>query len=181
LKLSAVDELIAEALASGFDHAAELNMGALEFLPEVREMCAADRCGSFGKCWTCPPGCGTLEEIKEKASRYKRGLLLQSTGRLEDDFDIETMEEVEKRHRESFLSFVRKIRKRFPGALPMGSGGCRICADCTYPDSPCRYPELAFPSMEAYGLFVSRVCEKSGLPYYYGKRTITYTACILLD
>jgi hypothetical protein len=35
--------------------------------------------------------------------------------------------------------------------------------------------------MEAYGLLVSDVCQKAGLPYYYGKQTITYTSCILLE
>jgi hypothetical protein len=35
--------------------------------------------------------------------------------------------------------------------------------------------------MEACGLLVSRVCEVSGLGYYYGSKTMTYTACILLS
>ena len=35
--------------------------------------------------------------------------------------------------------------------------------------------------MEAYGLVVSQVCQDSGLPYYYGPQTITYTACVLID
>ena len=35
--------------------------------------------------------------------------------------------------------------------------------------------------MEAYGLFVSRVCEQSGMEYCYSHRTLTYTACVLID
>ena len=38
-----------------------------------------------------------------------------------------------------------------------------------------------FPSMEAYGLLVSDACTSAGLEYYYGKNTMTYTSCILLD
>ena len=34
-------------------------------------------------------------------------------------------------------------------------------------------------SMEAYGLFVTRVCKDNGIPYHYGPKTITYTACVL--
>ena len=34
-------------------------------------------------------------------------------------------------------------------------------------------------SMEAYGLLVSNVCRSSGLEYYYGPLTLTYSACIL--
>lgn len=59
--------------------------------------------------------------------------------------------------------------------------GFTICSQCTYPDSPSRFPDKAIPSMEAYGLLVSKVCEKSGLPYYYGPKTLTYTSCVLID
>ena len=49
------------ALEAGFTYAAPLAMDALVFRPEVRSMCAADRCRSYGKSWSCPPAAGTLE------------------------------------------------------------------------------------------------------------------------
>ena len=33
----------------GFEEAGALNVEVLEFLPEVRQMCAADRCRSFNR------------------------------------------------------------------------------------------------------------------------------------
>ena len=168
------------ALEQGFDQVGPLDPLSLEFLPEVREMCAADRCRSYNKTWTCPPACGTLEEISDRCRAYAQGLLLQSTGTLEDDFDIEGMQELEQRHRRSFYGFVRQAMALCPNALPMGMGSCTLCQDCTWPQGgPCRHPDLAFPSMEAYGLFVSRVCERAGMKYYYGPHTMTYTSCIL--
>ena len=74
----------------GFEEAGALNVEALEFLPEVRQMCAADRCRSFNRNWSCPPGCGTLEEIAERVKPYTRGILVQSIGQLEDEFDVES-------------------------------------------------------------------------------------------
>ncbi len=174
-------ELLDLAARCGFDHAGPLNAAAMEFDPAVRDMCAADRCRSYGRCWTCPPGCGTLEEIAERASTYRRGVLLQSTGQMEDDFDVETMMDTERLQKERFRAFVDQVRGEYPDCLPMSSGACNICPACTYPDAPCRFPQLAIPSMEAYGLVVSQVCEASGLPYYYGPQTITYTACVLMD
>lgn len=174
-------ELLELAARCGFDHGGPLNVAALDFNPAVRDMCAADRCRSYGRCWTCPPGCGTLEEIAEKAAAYHRGVLLQSTGEMEDDFDVETMMDTEKLQKERFAAFVAKVREEYPGCLPMSSGACGVCGECTCPDTPCRFPQLAIPSMEAYGLVVSQVCESSGLPYYYGPKTITYTACVLIE
>lgn len=174
-------ELIALAEEIGFSHAGELNVAELEFMPQVREMCAADRCKSYGACWTCPPGCGTLEEAAARAAKYHRGILLQSTAELEDDFDVETMQETEQLQHQRFMTFVERVRQEYPNCLPMGTGTCTICAKCTYPDAPCRFPEKAIPSMEAYGLWVSKVCEQSGMSYYYGPGTITYSACVLID
>lgn len=175
------EELLTLAAECGFDHAGELNVSVLEFDPAVREMCAADRCRSYGRRWSCPPGCGTLEEIAAKAAAYRRGILLQSTGQMEDDFDVETMFDTERLHKERFHAFAARVREAHPRCLPMAAGACSICPECTYPDAPCRFPHLAVPSMEAYGLVVSKVCEDSGLPYYYGPRTITYTSCVLID
>ncbi len=165
----------------GFEHAGALCMSALKFEPKVREMCSSGRCHSYGRCWTCPPYCGTLEEIAAKATQYHRGFLLQSTGQLEDEFDVETMLKTEALHKKRFASFVALVRECVPNCLPMAAGACGVCTSCTCPDAPCRFPEQAIPSMEAYGLVVSQVCQDSGIPYYYGKGTLTYTSCILQE
>lgn len=175
------EALIAEALEIGFSHAGDLNMGALVFMPEVRDMCSADKCHKYGKSWSCPPGCGTLEAITERAKQYNYGIIVQTTGEMEDEFDAETTVLAGSQQRTTFEKFVKLMKERYglENILPMGSGGCGKCKKCTYPDEPCRFPEDVFPSMEAYGLWVSKVCEDSGIPYYYGKNTITYTSCIL--
>lgn len=176
-----MDELIALARDVGFDHAGELNMDALVFLPEVRSMCQSNRCRAYGTRWSCPPACGTLEESAARASRYKRGILVQTTGNMRHDFDAETMFAAEKRHKKNFDTLVRQIRREYPGCLPMGAGSCTRCEKCTYPDRPCRFPDQLFVSMEAYGLLVTDVCRKSGMKYDYGPRTITYSSCVLID
>ena len=174
-------DLLALGRLYGFEHVGELNVPALEFDPRVREMCAADRCHLYGRCWACPPHCGTLEEIEKKARQYRRGILLQSTGQMEDDFDYAAIEDTLLRQRKRFANLVSVVRRRYPGCMPMSSGGCPVCRECTCPDAPCRFPDRAVPSMEACGLLVSKVCTDSGLGYNYGARTITFTACILID
>ena len=174
-------EILELAEETGFEHSGELDTAVLEFREAVRDMCRADKCRAYGRNWSCPPGCGTLEEISARAAAYHRGVLLQSTGRMEDDFDVETMMDTERVHRERFYRLVEKIRKAYPDCLPMASGSCTQCEKCTYPDAPCRFPGRMIPSMESYGLVVSDVCAGSGQKYYYGPRTITYTACILID
>jgi len=172
--------LVNEALEFGFSHAGELNVKSLVFMPEVRSMCGAGKCHQYGKNWRCPPGCGSIEEAAERAARYTYGLIVQTTGQMEDDFDYETIQATGAKHKENFDLLVEKLRTRYPDMLPMGAGTCTICEKCTYPDAPCRFPDRSISSMEAYGLWVSKVCELSGIPYNYGKLTLTYTSCYLL-
>ncbi len=151
----------------------------LKFLQEVRDMCRADKCGNFGRVWTCPPACGTLEESRQKAAKYDWGIVLQTTAMMEDEFDGEAIEEAQNTQRERFIVYCDRLREKKEDFLPMGSGGCGQCAKCTYPDAPCRFPDKAITSMEAYGLIVTEVCKCADTPYYYGRNTVTFTSCVL--
>ncbi|MBR0374149.1 MAG: DUF2284 domain-containing protein [Mogibacterium sp.] len=175
------ETLVTLALEAGFTQAAPLNMDALLFRSEVRDMCAADRCKHYDKSWSCPPAIGSLEQITAQAARYHRGILVQTTAPTDGDFDMKGFYDGMVLHQRSFDTLTRQVRRMFPDCLPMAAGSCMRCRKCTYPDRPCRFPDRLYPSMEAYGLLVSDVCIRSGLKYNYGPRTITYTACILLD
>lgn len=171
-------ELIKLALEQGFHHAAALDPAALAVREEVRDMCAAGKCRAYGHNWTCPPNCGTLAECGARIAGMASGLLVQTVGQLEDSFDFETMAETERLHLERFHALADLLREKRPGVLCLGSGGCRLCRECAYPD-PCRFPGRACSSMEGWGLLVSDACQAAGVPYYHGKNTLAYTACYL--
>ena len=163
---------------SGFMHWGTFPASKLRFLQEVRDMCAADKCNAYGRSWSCPPACGTLEEIRGKAASFTWGILLQTTAELEDDFDVEAMMEAMEQQKIHLDTFVAALDNSEP-YLVMSAGTCTRCATCSYPDFPCRFPEKMYVSMEAYGLVVSEVCELAKTPYYYGPKTITYSSCVL--
>jgi len=170
-----------QALSCGFSHVGDLDASTIHVQPEVREACAENKCQAYGKNWSCPPGCGTLEECSERIHKYHRGLILQTTGPLEDSLDYEAMMELAKEHGEHMNDFCDLIRKEFPGSLIIGDGHCQRCKTCTYPDEPCRFPEKMSSSMEALGMVVSAVCADNNIPYYYGPGTLTYVGCVLID
>lgn len=175
------EELVQEALELGFDKAGLLDVADLAFLPQVREMCSADRCHQYGKSWSCPPGCGSIEECEARARKYSRGILVETIGQLEDSFDIEGMEAASQKHKEVFDRMASVLKERFGDVLCMGAGSCTRCTSCTYPDAPCRFPDRVYPSMEACGLLVSDVCKACGLPYINGVNTVTYIGCYLIE
>ena len=167
-----------KALSMGFSKAVPLDVNTLRPRQGVRDMCAADKCGAYGKNWTCPPYCGTLDECSNRLQQYSRGILVQTVGITEKTIDTKAYRRTEAQHLAQFHQICEELRKIYPHALCLGSGGCRICGKCAFPEN-CRFPEKACSSMEGYGLFVTQVCRDNDCEYYYGEKTIAYTACIL--
>ena len=173
-----MDKWIAKAEEVGFSTVAILDTKTLKPMQEVRDMCKSGRCQAYGKNWTCPPACGTLDDCALELTKYNQGLLLQTVGQMQKKIDTKAYIQTEEKHLQMFRELAEIIREEYPDALCLGSGGCRVCESCAYPDA-CRFPEKAYSSMEGYGLFVSQVCKDNGIKYYYGEKTIAYTACIL--
>ncbi len=174
------DALAQMAEAAGFSAWSPLDPGTIECKSEVRDMCAGNACGQYGKRWSCPPGCGALEECAAQIRGCTQGILVQTIGELEDEFDGEAMMETEARHKAHFQEMLSALREKTGHVLALGAGCCTRCRVCTYPDEPCRFPEEAVSSMEAYGMLVLQVCKDNRLKYYYGSDKIAYTGCFLL-
>ena len=173
-----MDKWISKAEKIGFSTVVVLDTKTLRPMQEVRDMCKSGRCQAYGKNWTCPPACGTLEACALELTKYNQGLLLQTVGQMQKMIDTKAYIQTEEKHLQMFRELAEKIREKYPDALCLGSGGCRVCESCAYPDA-CRFPKKAYSSMEGSGLFVSQVCKDNGIKYYYGEKTIAYTACIL--
>lgn len=168
------------AMELGFSYTAPLDCATIELKPEVRQMCASNTCGQYGKRWSCPPGCGTLEDCQAQLAGKPAGILVQSVGDIEDGFDFEAMMDIEQAHKQRFLAMYDRLREQGLSALAIGSGCCTLCQDCTYPEKPCRFPQRRVASMEAFGMLVVDVCKANGLGYYYGPDKMAYTSCFLL-
>jgi predicted metal-binding protein len=123
----------------GFTDAGPLDVSTLRFFPEVRDMCATDRCHSYNKNWSSPPACGTLDEMRDRVNSYSEGIIVQTVGKLEDSFDWEATVETAKLHAENFAKMCGILKKDYPGMFAMGAGTCTKCKTCTYVEGePCR-------------------------------------------
>ena len=71
-------DLIKEALSMGFANAAIKDTKDLVFVPEYRQFCEDNLCGNYNLVPACPPACGTVEEMHEKALKYEKALVLQT-------------------------------------------------------------------------------------------------------
>ena len=179
------EELIQAALANKADHAAIALTSQISFVPEFRKACEQDTCRKYATNWMCPPGVGEFDVLKAKALEYKQGLFFQTVHQVASSFDLKGMYAAKTVHDPIFRNILAYFRTRpeIKRMLPLNAGNCDLCPRCTYLDDkqPCRFPDLAIPSVEAFGIDVINLEKAINIPYYNGKNTVSYVGMILFE
>lgn len=174
-----IDKIERIAAETGFTQWGWLDVDQLNYYPEVRKPCEGNTCRGYGASWACPPAVGTLAECAQRVGQYHNMLLFSRAYRLEDSFDFEGM--VESLH--SFKKLVDAFQDNLGGILTdyllLSNEGCGRCAECTYPDGPCRFPERLHHSLEGYGFVVNELARGAGIRYNNGTNTVTYFGALL--
>lgn len=178
------DSLIAIVLQSNASHAAVLDTSTIEFHEDFRKACEKNVCKKYATNWMGPPAIGPIRALMKRAAGYRHGLLFQTVHRVANSFDMKGMLEAAGVHETVFRNLLKGMRKEYPDEnyLPLSAGCCSICPTCAYlDDEPCRNPDEAVSSVEAYGINVIALQKSAGLPYYSGKNTVTYVGLILFN
>ena len=160
-----------------FDHAKTIPLSQVTFSNEVRKLCEQNMCGNFGKSWTCPPAVGSVEELQTRLSDFTRLLIVDKVYPLENSFDWEGMKKDGRDFQLRLLKFKKRLQKAEPERpfTILGAGACKLCETCTYgEEKPCRKPEHAIVSLEAFGIDVMKMMQESGLKVNNGPNTVTY-------
>ncbi len=167
-------------LATGLDRVEELPVSEIPFEPSLIDLCAANRCGNYNRCWTCPPRNGEISSLMTTAKKFRTAFVFQKIYQIEDSFDIEGMFEANKKFQRIIVRLAETFSQEKEEVLLLGAGGCRICAVCAaVEEKPCRHPDLACPSLESYGIQVSELAQRCGMNYINGVNTVTYFGAVL--
>jgi predicted metal-binding protein len=178
------EDLIKDALESNAAHAAILDTSKIQFHEDFRKACEKNACRKYDTNWMGPPAIGPIGSLMKRALSHRHGLLFQTVHRVASSFDMKGMFEAAKVHNAVFRDLLEKIRRKYPikDLLPLNAGCCSICEKCGYLDhEPCRHPDQAVSSVEAYGINVIALEKSAGIPYYHGKNTVCYVGLILLN
>ena len=151
----------------------------LPFSAEVRGMCKANRCGKYGTSWSCPPGCGEWEALRDEFHACKTAFVFTTCHALEDSFDIEGMQAAAENHQKLDDAVADALAKTALGYIHLGMGACTLCKTCTYPEAPCRHPDKMRRPPEACGIDVCAMSKAIGIKYMNGPDTVTYFSVLL--
>lgn len=175
------NKIIEKTLALGAFKASVISAEEIKTDKMFRDLCEANACGMYGKCYMCPPDIGDIEVLMAKLRDYRSALVYQTVTALEDSFDFEGMTEA----RMEANRIALKLRSVFDevgikNVLHLSAGACGICETCAKrTGEPCRCPEFAMASLEAYGINVNELAKSAGMKYINGQDTVTYFGAVL--
>ena len=176
-------KLLSLTLGAGAHKASIIGTEAIETDRAFRGMCESNACGAYGGCYMCPPDVGDIDALMTAVKTYRYALVYQTVTALEDSYDYEGM----LRARKDVSRLAQHLRRELADAgltraLHLSVGGCGVCEVCAKKtNEPCRFPELAMPSLEAYGINVSELARSAGMKYTNGSDTVTYFGAILFN
>ena len=164
--------LLEQALGMGFANAALIDTGEITFVPAFRPLCQENLCGKYGVNYSCPPDCGTVEEMRAQVLRWPRALVMQTMWDIDDPMDGQQTKPAKGEHNCLTRQLIDWAGE--PG-LMIGASGCSLCTPCAITEGrPCRLPELRYSCMSAYCIFVKELAERCAMDYDCGPGVVAF-------
>ena len=162
-------QLIQWAVEEGFSAAAVVNTDRIVFDPSFRPYCAENLCGQYAANCSCPPDCGSPEEMKQRVLAHKKALVLQSVWQVADYADTVAIKRAKKDHNAAEVRLVKRLRSAGVDGIIVGASGCALCNPCKQTlGQPCSFPDLKYSCMSAYCIFVKKLTDECNMEYTCG-------------
>ena len=157
--------IIDAALQTGFNAAVFVKTEDIPFDFAFRRYCEENICGQYGENYSCPPDCGTCEEMRSKILSKKRALVVQSVNKIAN-YSEKEIQTAKSRHCGFAVKLETFLRDSGIEGFTVGACGCTLCNPCAKKlNMPCNFPDHLYSCMSAYCINVKALCEACGLTY----------------
>lgn len=169
------EQILALAKEEGFCGAAVIETSRIVFDRAFRPYCEENLCGQYGVNYSCPPACGTPEEMEKRVLSYPLALVLRSECEVENFAKKEKLQAGKRFHNEASIGLIKKLREAGHEGFMVGASGCSLCKPCAMSlGEACRFPEMRYSCMSAYCIYVKKLAEDCGLKYDYEDGILPY-------
>lgn len=151
--------LIETAMAVGFAHAAIMEVQDLVYIPEYRKYCEENICGNYKLMPTCPPNCGSSDDMYQHVLKYSKVLVLQTEMRLQK-LDRQEYFATQREHNYLLDKLLEKLQ--LENCLVMSAG-----------------PWKKYSCMSAYCIDAAKMAESCNLTCWSNDGVVRYFSSIL--
>lgn len=161
------ERILKTAKDIGFDNFRIIDVRHLQFDSSFRKFCEDNACGNYDSNYSCPPSCGTPEELKKKTEKFNQVLVLQTITPVRDIADGEETKEIKHRHNQMTWRLLETLSDGWRDYLAAMAGPCGLCEPCAKENGePCLFPEKKASCMSAYCINVEALAAYCGFPYW---------------
>ena len=133
---------------------------------KFRVYCEENLCGRYNANYSCPPDCGTPEELHQKILAEDKVMVLQTLWDIDGYEDKETILKAKKDHNAAALRLMAKMREQGYSGFCSGYNGCPLCTPCKRVENqPCAHPDLKISCLSAYCVDVAELAKRCNLTF----------------
>ena len=125
------EERIRMAAEEGFAAAAVIRTEEIPLDASFRPLCEENLCGKYGVNYSCPPDCGTPEEMRQRLLSKKHALVLQTIWEIADYGDSKAIKEAKGAHNAATIRLAKRLREE--GSLDRLYDLIRLASRATFP------------------------------------------------
>ena len=176
------EDRIRMAVEEGFAAAAVIKTEEIPLDASFRPLCEENLCGKYGVNYSCPPDCGSPEELRQRLLSKKHALVLQTIWEIADYGDNKAIKEAKGAHNAATIRLAKRLRKEGCEGFLVGASGCALCSPCAIrAGEPCRFPEFRYSCMSAYCIFVKKLTDCCGMEYDCGDGLLAFFGMYVFD
>lgn len=174
--------LLEMAREEGFSAAALIATERIVFDPAFRPYCEENLCGQYNANYSCPPTCGTPEQMKQRVLAHPWALVLQTCWPISDYSNPAPVKAAKASHNQGELRLGSRLREMGLTGFHVGASGCALCSPCAMEKGePCAFPEQRYSCMSAYCIYVKDLAEKCGMDYTWREGKLSLYGMYVFD
>lgn len=175
-------EIKKAALEEGFREAEIINTDKIVFDAAFRPYCEENLCGQYGANHSCPPDCGTPEQMKQKVLAHKKALVIKTEWEIEDFSQADRLKEIRLLHNAAMFRLIDRLKADGHNGFMIGSSGCMLCQPCKKINGePCKHPDKMYSCMSAYCIYVKKLAEDCNMSYDYKNKILPFFGMYVFD
>jgi len=147
-----------------------------------RRFCEDNLCGRYGANYSCPPDCGTPQQVHRRLLSKNSAMVLQKICEVGSIQDKEAVLSAKNTLNYGVLNLAQQIRDNGVDVIPLGYSGCPLCNPCKRSlNQPCAHPDKKISCLSAYCVDVAKLADRCKMEFCWAQDKLYLFGMVLFD